>query len=74
MKRRGYPVAPAVLGLVLGSMMDASLRRAINLALSADNFFSALFLKPITLVLLVFVIFSLMMNVPAIKKKMTFMK
>ncbi len=74
MKRRSYPVAPAVLGLVLGSMMDASLRRAINLALSSDHFMRALFLKQITLVLLVFVVFSLLMNIPAIKKKMTFMR
>ena len=74
MKRRSYPVAPAVLGLVLGWMMDASVRRAFNLALSSDHFMRALFLKQITLVLLVFVVFSLLMNIPAIKKKMTFMR
>lgn len=69
MRRRNYPVAPAVLGLVLGSMMDSSLRRAINLASSADNFLNALLLRPITLILLLLVVFSLLMETPLFKKR-----
>ncbi len=68
MKRRNYPVAPVVLGLVLGGMMDASLRRAINLALPSDAFLHALFVRPITLVLLLLVTFSLLAETPLIKK------
>ena len=51
MKKRGYPIAPVVLGLVLGKMMDASFRRAVNMALASDNFFSALLWRPSTVCL-----------------------
>ncbi|MDL2307127.1 tripartite tricarboxylate transporter permease, partial [Desulfovibrio sp. OttesenSCG-928-C06] len=52
MKKRGYPIAPVVLGLVLGSMMDANFRRAVNLALSSDNFLTALIGRPSSICLL----------------------
>jgi putative tricarboxylic transport membrane protein len=56
MRRRGYPVAPATLGLVLGGMMDSEFRRAVSLAVSEDNLLAALFGRPITIVLLVLIV------------------
>ena len=37
MRRRGYAVAPMVLGLVLGGIMDANFRRAMSLLRSSEN-------------------------------------
>lgn len=59
MRRRGYPVAPMTLGLVLGGMMDANLRRAVSLAASAENVPAALFGRPVTLALLALALASL---------------
>ena len=67
MRMRGYPVAPMTLGLVLGSMMDSNFRRAISLAATADNKLAALFGRPITIVLLICTLFSIIFNIPAIK-------
>ncbi|MDD7401605.1 MAG: tripartite tricarboxylate transporter permease [Eubacteriales bacterium] len=68
MRRRGYAVAPMTLALVLGNMMDSNFRRAISLASSESNKIAALFGRPITLVLLLFTIVTLLMNIPAIKR------
>ena len=68
MRSRGYPVAPMTLGLVLGGMMDSNFRRAISLASSADNKIVALFGRPITIVLLICTVFSIVSNIPAVKK------
>lgn len=62
MKRRGYSVAPMVLGLVLGGIMDSNFRRAMSLIQTSDNWFSDLFFKPITMILLIFIIFSVLSN------------
>lgn len=68
MRRREYSVAPIVLGLVLGGIMDSNFRRAMSLIQTSDNVFSDLFLKPITIVLSLFVIFSVLSNFISIKK------
>lgn len=62
LRDRGYSVAPMVLGLVLGNMMDFNLRKAISLAQTEDSFILALFYRPITLVLLAMVILSFFLN------------
>jgi putative tricarboxylic transport membrane protein len=67
MRRRGYPVAPMILALVLGGMMDNSFRRAISLASTEENMLMALFGRPITIVLTVFTIITVVSNIPAVK-------
>lgn len=67
MRRRDYPVAPMILALVLGGMMDNSFRRAISLASTEESMLAALFGRPITLVLLVFTIITVVSNIPAVK-------
>ena len=69
MRSRGYSVAPMTLAIVLGGMMDSNFRRAISLAASADNKLAALFGRPITLVLLLLTLFSIITNIPAVKEK-----
>lgn len=70
LRKRGYSVAPVTLGLVLGKMMDENFRRAVSLASSADNIPVALFGRPITIVLLVLTIVTVVCNVPAVKRIM----
>ena len=68
MRQRNYSVAPMVLGLVLGGIMDSSLRRAINLAEAGDSIMVSLFMRPISLTLLVLIIISIMSNIPACRQ------
>ncbi len=68
MRSRGYSVAPMTLAIVLGNMMDSNFRRAISLAASADNAVVALFGRPITMVLLILTLISIITNVPAVKR------
>lgn len=62
MRRRDYSVAPMVLGLVLGGIMDSNFRRAMSLIKMSENIMGDLFFKPITMVLSVFVILSILSN------------
>ena len=48
LRRRGYPMAPLVLGLVLGDMLDKSLRRGLVLS---DGSLLPFFTRPISMVL-----------------------
>lgn len=68
LKKKGYPVAPVILGLVLGGMMDSNFRRAVSLAVSEDNILAAMFGRPITIVLLLLTIISIASNFPIFKK------
>lgn len=68
MRARGYSVAPMTLGIVLGGMMDSNFRRGVSLAVSADNVLLALFGRPITMILLVLTVFSIVTNIPAVKR------
>ncbi|MCB0352365.1 MAG: tripartite tricarboxylate transporter permease [Bdellovibrionales bacterium] len=54
MKRGGYPIAPLVLGLVLGEMIEMNFRRALLM-----GEFSLFFTKPLSLVLLLLTLISL---------------
>jgi len=56
MRRTGFPLAPVILGLVLGPLMEKSLRRAM--ALSAGHW-SVLFDSPIAITLWVLAVASL---------------
>jgi len=71
MKVRGYSLAPMVLGLVLGDIMDANFRRAVSLFSASDNLLKDILLKPITLVLLAAVALSIMSNFVFKGKKFT---
>ncbi len=67
LQKRDYPVAPVILGLVLGGMMDRNFRQAVSLAVSEDNMLAAMFGRPLTIILLVLTFVSILSNVPAFK-------
>lgn len=69
LRTRGFSVAPVTLGLVLGGMMDSNFRRAVSLASTAEAPLLALFGRPITMILLVCTVFTLVSNIPAVKRR-----
>ncbi len=64
LRRRGYEMAPLVLGLVLGHLIDKSLRRGLVLS---DGSLLPFFTRPISLVFAVVTIFTILLYVPAFK-------
>jgi len=64
LRRRGYQMAPFVLGLVLGPLLDKSLRRGLVLS---DGSLAPFFSRPISLAFAVVTIFTLLLYVPAFK-------
>jgi putative tricarboxylic transport membrane protein len=67
MKKLDFPIAPAVLGLVLGDRAELSLRRALLLSLGDPLI---LITRPISIILLLAAAFSIIY--PMVKKSKTF--
>ncbi|HEY8050598.1 MAG TPA: tripartite tricarboxylate transporter permease [Ramlibacter sp.] len=65
LRRRGYEMAPLVLGLVLGPLLDKSLRRGLVLS---DGNFGAFFTRPIALAFAIVTIFTILLYVPPFKR------
>jgi putative tricarboxylic transport membrane protein len=71
MRRHGYPIAPFVLGIVLGDILDKSLRRALTLS---DGDMTPFFTRPISAILALLVIYTFMSNVPAVGRATAWVK
>jgi putative tricarboxylic transport membrane protein len=67
MRKAGFPVAPLVLGLILGDMLDENLRRAM--VTFKDLTIWEILSKPMGTVLIIIVIFSFIRTVYRKKKK-----
>ncbi len=63
LRRRGYEMAPFVLGLVLGELLDKSLRRGLVLS---DGSVAPFFTRPICAVLAAVTILTMLMYIPAV--------
>lgn len=70
MKKYGYSVAPMTLAIVLGGMMDSNFRRAVSLASTENNFFLALVGRPITIILLLLTLITIIMNIPVVERRL----
>jgi putative tricarboxylic transport membrane protein len=66
LRRRGYEMAPLVLGLVLGPLLDKSLRRALVLS---DGSLAPFFTRPISMVFAAVTIFTILLYVPAFRNQ-----
>ncbi|NML46659.1 tripartite tricarboxylate transporter permease [Ramlibacter sp. G-1-2-2] len=64
LRRRGYEMAPLVLGLVLGPLLDKSLRRGLVLS---DGNLAPFFTRPISMAFAAVTIFTILLYVPAFK-------
>jgi putative tricarboxylic transport membrane protein len=69
LRRRGFPVAPFVLGLVLGDIIDKSLRRGLVLS---DGSLAPFFTRPISAALALLVLALLLAQVPALRGRFRF--
>ena len=65
LRRRGYHMAPLVLGLVLGSLLDKSLRRGLVLS---DGDLAPFVTRPISAGLAAVTVLALLLYVPAVKR------
>ena len=65
LKRDGYPIAPIVLGLILGGMFEENFRRAVKLA---GGDYLVFFTKPICLLFMALSILSIVLPIIAKKK------
>jgi putative tricarboxylic transport membrane protein len=63
LRRNGYPVAPLVLGIVLGDLMEKSLRRGLVLS---DGSLEPFFTRPISAVIAGVILLALLMRIPAL--------
>jgi len=65
LRRRGYPAAPFVLGIVLGDIVDKSLRRGLVIS---DGDPTPFFARPIAGVLATIVLLIFLWQVPAVRR------
>jgi putative tricarboxylic transport membrane protein len=68
LRRRGYQMAPFVLGLVLGGLLDKSLRRGLVLS---DGSLQPFFTRPISIGFATVTILILLLYIPAFKSLIT---
>jgi putative tricarboxylic transport membrane protein len=65
LRRRGYEMAPLVLGMVLGHLLDKSLRRGLVLS---DGSLAPFFTRPISMAFAAVTIFTILLYVPQFKR------
>jgi len=65
LRRHGYPMAPFVLGIVLGDLLDKNLRRGLVLS---DGDLTPFYTRPISFVLCAICVVTIALNVPAIAR------
>lgn len=65
LEEMGYPVAPLVIGVLLGQMADVSLRRAL---LGSNGSFEPFLMRPVALILLALIVISLCLQSEAFKR------
>jgi len=65
MRGQNYPMAPLVLGIVLGDLLDKSLRRGLTLS---DGDLTPFFIRPISFVMFLLVLLTVLMNVPPARR------
>jgi len=63
----GYPIAPLVIGLILGPMADENLRRALMISRGS---LLPIFTRPVALILFLVIVFTMLSQSPAIKRQL----
>ena len=62
----GYPIAPLVIGVILGPMADENIRRALMVSKGS---FMPIFERPVSLILFVIIVWTIASQLPWYKKK-----
>jgi putative tricarboxylic transport membrane protein len=63
-----YPMAPLVLGIILGDLLDKNLRRGLTLS---DGSLEPFFTRPISLIFCVVTVTTILLSVPAVRAGVT---
>ncbi|MFO7732009.1 MAG: tripartite tricarboxylate transporter permease [Spirochaetia bacterium] len=67
----GYPIAPLVIGVILGPMADSNLRRALMVS---QGSFLPVFTRPVALLLFLVIVLLILSQIPAVRRVMTSIK
>jgi putative tricarboxylic transport membrane protein len=64
LRRMDYPMAPLVLGLILGDLMDKNLRRGLTLS---DGDLAPFFTRPISAIFCALIVLTIMLSIPPVR-------
>jgi putative tricarboxylic transport membrane protein len=67
----GYPIAPLVIGVILGPMADENVRRALMVS---QGSFMPIFQRPVSLILFLIIVWTIVSQLPWYKKMMVKVK
>jgi putative tricarboxylic transport membrane protein len=67
----GYPIAPLVIGVILGPMADSNLRRALMVS---QGSFAPIFTRPVALILFIVIVLTVLSQFPFYKRFMRKLK
>lgn len=67
----GYPIAPLVIGVILGPMADENLRRALMVS---QGSFAPVFERPVSLILFIIIVWTICSQLPWYKKGLSALK
>jgi len=65
LRRMDYPMAPLVLGIILGDLLDKSLRRGLTLS---DGSLEPFFTRPVSLLFALLTLAAVLASVPAVRR------
>lgn len=65
---RRYPMAPLVMGIILGTLLDVNLRRGLALS---DGDLTPFFTRPVSAVICTLVVLSVLLSIPVVKRRVT---
>ncbi|WP_421725547.1 tripartite tricarboxylate transporter permease [Bauldia sp.] len=65
LRRMGYPMAPLVLGIILGTLIDKNLRRGLTLT---DGDPSPFFTRPISMIFCILVVLTILLSIGPVRR------
>ena len=65
LRQMKYPMAPLVLGIILGDLLDKSLRRGLTLS---DGDLLPFFTRPVSAAFVAVIVLSILVNIPAVRR------
>jgi putative tricarboxylic transport membrane protein len=63
-----YPMAPLVMGIILGTLLDKNLRRGLALP---DGDISPFFTRPVSAVICTLIVLSILFSIPVVQRRVT---
>jgi putative tricarboxylic transport membrane protein len=63
-----YPMAPLVMGIILGTLLDVNLRRGLALS---DGDLSPFFTRPVSAGICTLIVLSILFSIPVVKRRVT---